>query len=79
MAAPGTTMPVAEAQLLIDLAAGYALLGLAVALGFLLLGLERVDPAARGAFAFRPLLLPGLVLLWPLVLWRWRVLARAGH
>jgi hypothetical protein len=35
-----------------------------------------VDPAARGAYAFRPLLLPGLVLLWPLVAWRWAVLAR---
>ena len=29
------------------------------------------DPAARGAYGFRPLLLPGLVLLWPLVVWRW--------
>ena len=27
--------------------------------------------ASVGAYAFRPLLLPGLALLWPLVLWRW--------
>ena len=54
----------------------YAALAAAVALAFLTFGSERVDPAARGAYAFRPLLLPGLVLLWPLVLWRWRRLER---
>lgn len=54
----------------------YAALAAAVALAFLTFGIERVDPAARGAYAFRPLLLPGLVLLWPLVLWRWRRLER---
>lgn len=54
----------------------YAMLGVVVALVFLAVGIERVDPAARGAYAFRPLLLPGLILLWPLVLWRWRRLER---
>ena len=33
-------------------------------------------PDARGAYVFRPLLVPGVVLLWPLVLWRWQVLER---
>jgi hypothetical protein len=56
----------------------YAGLGLAVAAAFLVIGFDRVDPAAQGAYAVRPLLVPGLVLLWPLVLWRWRVLARAN-
>lgn len=56
----------------------YGSAGLAVAVTFLLFGFDRVDPAAHGAYAVRPLLLPGLVLLWPLVIWRWRVLARAG-
>ena len=59
-----------------DALIAYAALGVAVALAFLTVGIERVDPAARGAHAFRPLLLPGLVLLWPLVLWRWRRLER---
>lgn len=59
-----------------DALIAYAALGAAVALVFLAAGIERVDPAARGAYAFRPLLLPGLVLLWPLVLWRWRRLER---
>ncbi|MBK1660216.1 hypothetical protein [Paracraurococcus ruber] len=64
------------AELLLAAAGAYGACGLAVGLLFLLRGLDRVDPAARGAHAFRPLLLPGLLLLWPLVLWRWRVLAR---
>jgi len=46
-----------------------------VAVLFLAFGLDRVDPAARGAYAFRPLLLPGATLLWPYVIRRW---ARAG-
>ncbi len=60
---------------------GYAAIGLLVALAFLAFGLARVDPGARGAYGFRPLLLPGLVLLWPLVLWRWAILAHGapGH
>lgn len=45
--------------------------GAAVAALFLLFGIDRVSPDARGAYLFRPLLVPGIVLLWPLVLWRW--------
>ncbi|MEM7069343.1 MAG: hypothetical protein AAF478_10715 [Pseudomonadota bacterium] len=48
--------------------------GLAVAAVFILFGIERVEPHARGSLGFRPLLIPGLTLLWPLVLWRWWVL-----
>jgi hypothetical protein len=66
------------ASLLVDLAWAYGLLGLAVAAAFLLYGIDRVDPSARGAVAFRPLVAPGIVLLWPLVLLRWRALAKAG-
>jgi hypothetical protein len=50
--------------------------GLIVALAFLAVGIDRIDHAAAGAYAFRPLLIPGIVLLWPLVVWRWVVLAR---
>ncbi len=56
----------------------YAWIGLAVAAVFLLWGVERVVPAARGAYVFRPLAIPGVVLLWPLVLWRWWRLERGG-
>jgi hypothetical protein len=59
------------AEAVLGVAAAYLAAGLLVGVGFLLFGLARRDPAAVGAYAFRPLLLPGLVLLWPLVLWRW--------
>ncbi len=59
----------------LSLAWAYGLIGGIVTLAFLALGIERSVPAARGAYAFRPLLVPGLVLLWPIVVWRWRVLA----
>ena len=49
----------------------YLWVRLAVGGLFLAFGIERVDPATRGAYAFRPLLLPGAVLLWPYVLRRW--------
>ena len=49
----------------------WAVPGMVVALAFLSLGIDRVAPQAVGAYAFRPLLIPGLVLLWPLVAWRW--------
>ena len=48
----------------------YVLIGLFVAVVFLLASLDRLDPSAQGCIAFRPLLVPGLVLLWPYVLVR---------
>lgn len=64
-------MSLAGAAWLLQAAALYGAAGFGVAVAFLLFGLERTAPAARGAYAFRPLLVPGLMLLWPLVLWRW--------
>ncbi len=55
----------------------YAAIGAMVAVVFLLWGIDRIDPGARGGYAFRPLLFPGLVLLWPFVLLRWLALERA--
>lgn len=54
----------------------YGAVGVVLGLAFLLWGIDRVDPSAKGAYAFRPLLMPGLVLLWPVVAIRWAVLAR---
>lgn len=59
------------ADITVMLGQAWLLAGLCVGVAFLLFGLDRVDAAARGAYGFRPLLLPGLVLLWPLVIWRW--------
>ncbi|MFP5076172.1 hypothetical protein ACLE20_02590 [Rhizobium sp. YIM 134829] len=54
----------------------WAIPGVLVALAFLSFGIDQVDHAAAGAYMFRPLLLPGILLLWPLVLWRWIFLLR---
>lgn len=57
----------------------WAGVGLVVAAAFLLYGFDKVDPGAHDAYAVRPLLIPGLVLLWPLVIWRWLSLVRGGR
>lgn len=56
----------------------WAGIGLAVAVAFLFFGFDKVDPSAHDAYAVRPLLIPGLVLLWPVVIWRWASLAKEG-
>lgn len=50
---------------------GWLLIGLCVAIPFLAFGVDRIDPNARGTYTFRVLVLPGILLLWPIVLWRW--------
>jgi hypothetical protein len=64
------------AALIIDAVLVYAVIGAALGLAFLLWGIDRIDPASHGAYAFRPLLIPGMVLLWPLVAARWIALER---
>jgi hypothetical protein len=54
----------------------YGWIGAAVAAAFLLVGIDRIDESARGSYMFRPLIAPGVVVLWPLVLWRWLALER---
>jgi uncharacterized membrane protein len=57
-------------HLLVTALLAYLAIGMAVGLVFLLVILDRIDPQAHGSYAFRPLLLPGLVLLWPVVVAR---------
>ncbi|MEL6336064.1 MAG: hypothetical protein AAFQ88_05380 [Pseudomonadota bacterium] len=64
------------ATTLLQLGEAYLWLGGVFAVTFLLLGLDRVEPNARGAYAFRALIVPGLILIWPLAAWRWAALAR---
>jgi hypothetical protein len=59
-------------QALYVVAIAYALVGLVFAVAFLLWGLDRFDTSALGRIAFRPLLVPGLALLWPYMLLRWQ-------
>lgn len=49
----------------------WGVLGGLVALAFLGFGIDRIDADAKDAYIFRPLLIPGVLLIWPLVLWRW--------
>jgi hypothetical protein len=52
----------------------YGVIGLAVALGFVTLGIARALPQAGPvSWGARVLLLPGAVVLWPWALRRWRV------
>lgn len=53
-------------HVLVIAAQAYIVIGAIVAAWFLLFGVERMR-AARQAFAFRPLLIPGAMLLWPLI------------
>jgi hypothetical protein len=64
------------AELIIQGAAFYLAAGAALALAFLVWGIDRIDPGAVGAYAFRPLLFPGAVLLWPWVAVCWAILER---
>ena len=64
------------ANMIFWIASGYVWCGIAVAVAFLVFGLDRIDASANGAYAFRPLLLPGLALLWPIVILRWVALSR---
>lgn len=65
------------AAIIIRLAELWLYFGAAVAVFFLTIGIDRIDEDARGAYIFRPLLIPGVLLIWPLVLWRWYLLETA--
>lgn len=63
-------MSVPEA--IVTILAAYASAGLAFAVTFVTVGVARVDPQARGASpGFRIVIVPGVMLLWPLLAWRW--------
>lgn len=49
-------------------------IGAIIALIFLTIGIDRIDEDAQGAYVFRLLLIPAILLIWPLVLWRWFIL-----
>jgi hypothetical protein len=62
---------IAESVLVLVLA--YVAAGVVFAAAFLSRGMTRIDPAARGSgWSFRVLILPGVVLLWPLLAIKWR-------
>jgi hypothetical protein len=62
---------VGGAELIIFLSKGYVVCGLIFAVPFLLLGIQRVDPAAKNStMFFKLMVLPGVTLFWPLMLTR---------
>ena len=65
------------AELLTGFLGLYAAAGLLFALAFVIFGAPRIDASARGSgLAFRLLIFPGSVAMWPLLWSRWR---RGGH
>lgn len=64
-----------QAELILLFAKIWGGVGALVALAFLSFGIDRLDEDAKGAYVFRPLIAPGILLIWPLVLWRWYILA----
>ncbi len=66
-------MPLPLAQALFWIGTVHVALGLLFGVPFVFRGVDRIDPAARGAgVGFRLLILPGVVALWPLLFLRWR-------
>lgn len=61
---------------IIAIATWYLYAGAAVAAVFIVFGIGRLDENAEGAWVFRPLLIPGVLLIWPLVIWRSAILWR---
>jgi hypothetical protein len=60
------------AELLLILMSIYLVCGLVFAAPFVLVSVGKIDPhAAHGTWAFRLLIIPGTILLWPLLACRW--------
>ena len=52
--------------------AGYLGIGLLFAVLFVVIGVQRTDPAAQGAsWGFRVIIVPGVALFWPVLARRW--------
>ena len=63
--------PATFAAGLIAFVQGYLLIGLVFAIPFVLFLVNRVDPSAKGStWGFRVMVIPGVCLLWPLLLVR---------
>jgi hypothetical protein len=60
------------AELVVGLAGLYGSAGLFFSIPFAAFGITRIDPLGAGSpWTFRLLIVPGVVLFWPLLLLRW--------
>lgn len=65
-------MSLQTAEALVFALQGYVAAGLVFAMSFLAIGAVRVDPHLAGSpRVVRLLILPGVVIFWPLLTWRW--------
>jgi hypothetical protein len=56
------------------MAGAYVAAGAVFAVAFLTWGVSRIDPVARqGTLGFRLIILPGVMALWPVLLFKWSV------
>ena len=56
----------------VNLASGYAALGVLFAVVFVTAGISSVDPVAKSSsIGFRLIILPGVAALWPVLLLQW--------
>ncbi|NER78695.1 MAG: hypothetical protein F6K42_03780 [Leptolyngbya sp. SIO1D8] len=64
---------IAVVEWLIKAVRGYLFAGLVFSIPFLLFGIQRLDPDARGwwRIGFRIIIIPGLCVFWPLFAVRW--------
>jgi hypothetical protein len=59
-------------EIVLELAYAYLACGCLFAIPFLWKGLGRIDEGARGAgISFRFMILPGTILLWPILFIKW--------
>lgn len=60
------------AELMVGLVGLYAGAGLCFAVSFVTVGITRIDPLGAGSpWTFRVLIVPGVVVFWPLLAARW--------
>lgn len=60
------------AEILLGMLAVYLAVGLIFALAFVMCGVQRLDPAAeKASWGFRMIILPGTMVLWPMLAARW--------
>jgi hypothetical protein len=63
----------------VDILLAYAGIGFLFAVAFVVFGVTRVDPAAKGSgVGFRLLLIPGVAAFWPWLLYQW-MRSTKGH
>jgi hypothetical protein len=72
-------MPIDIAEKVLYVAGMYLAAGVMFALLFFAIGLRRVDAtAANGLLGFKVLILPGVIVLWPLLLALWLAASANG-